>query len=73
MPNILSKSRGLEDKNKKTFDGMEMTRNKRVFLFCFFIGGDLCKPEIKEYMTTANTEKHKLSFIEIVDRKRALP
>lgn len=52
---------------------MEMTRNKRFFLFCFFIGGDLCKPEIKEYMTTANTEKHKLSFIEIVDRKRALP
>ena len=30
VPNILSKSRGLGDENKKTFDEMEMIRNKRI-------------------------------------------
>ena len=30
VPNIPSKSRGLADVNKKTFDGMEMIRNKRI-------------------------------------------
>ena len=30
VPNIPSKSHGLVDENKKTFDGMEMIRNKRI-------------------------------------------
>jgi hypothetical protein len=30
VPNIPSKSRGLADENKKTFDGMEMIWNKRI-------------------------------------------
>jgi hypothetical protein len=30
VPNIPSKSRSLGDENKKTFDGMEIIRNKRI-------------------------------------------
>ena len=30
VSNIPSKSHGLVDENKKTFDGMEMIRNKRT-------------------------------------------
>jgi hypothetical protein len=30
VPNIPSQSRGLADENKKTFDEMEMIRNKRI-------------------------------------------
>jgi hypothetical protein len=30
LPNIPSNSRGLADENKKTFEGMEMIRNKRI-------------------------------------------
>ena len=30
VPNIPSKSRGLADENKKTFDEMEMIRDKRI-------------------------------------------
>lgn len=41
----------------------------------FYTGSDLCKPEMKEYIATVNwlkIEKDKLSFAEIVDRKRTL-
>jgi hypothetical protein len=32
VPNIPSKSHGLADENKKSFDGIEMIRNKRFSL-----------------------------------------